>query len=194
MKDLDAIIHEGLVGGRSRVVKTLDQVIGSWVDILAREVPGTLQWSKRADIVKSLVEDMKSALGDKDVRDLREGQERDTVHRLKARNEIILATTCGPGRSRIEYMTVSWPAEDINISIHLNGTQKRGIFYRADELSNIFYLSWLGDTLRFDQGSEWAVAIGPSATSRKTFEEFVKSLIRKVNKVIDDSLSGSSVL
>lgn len=194
MKDIRDILSEGLIGGRSRDVKTLDQVIGSWVDILVREVPETLQWSRRADIVKSLVEDMKSALGDKDVRDLREGQGRDTVRRLKARNEIILATTCSPGRSRIEYMTVLWPAEDINISIHLNGTQKRGIFYRADELSNIFYLSWLGDTLRFDQGSEWAVAIGPSTTSRKAFEKFVKSLIREVNTVIANSLSGLSVL
>lgn len=194
MKDLDTIIHEGLIGSRSRDVKTLDQVIGSWVDILIREVPGTPQWSRRADIVKSLVEDMKSALGDKDVRDLREGQGRDTVRRLKARNEIILTTTRSIGGSRIEYMTVSWPAEDINISIYLNGTQTRGIFYRADELSNIFYPSWLGDTLRFDQGSEWAVAIGPSATSRKAFEEFVKSLGRKVNTVIANSLSGLSVL
>lgn len=188
MKDLDAIIHEGLIGGRSRDVKTLDQIIGSWVDILVREVPETLQWSKRADIVKSLVEDMKSALGDKDVRDLREDQGRDSVRRLKARNEIILAITSSIGESRIEYMTVSWPAEDINISIYLNGTRKRGIFHRVNELNDLFYLNRSGDTLRFDQGSRWAVAIGPSAASRKAFEEFVKSLIRKVNTFITSDL------
>ncbi len=193
MKDLDTIIYEGLVGGRSRDVKTLDQVIGSWVDILSRKVPEALQWSRRADIVKSLVEDMKSALGDKDVRDLREGQ-CDTVRRLKASNEIILATTCSPRGSMIEYMIVSWPTKGINISVHLNGTRKRSIFYKVNALSDIFCISWSGDALRFDLGSGWAVAIGPNATSRKVFEEFVKSLIREVNTVITNDLNGLSVL
>lgn len=194
MKDIRDILSEGLIGSRRRDVKTLDQIVGSWIDILIREVPGTWQWSRRSDIVESLVEDMKNALGDKDVRNLRKGQGCDSDRHLEASNEIILATTNGMGGSRIEYLTVSWPAEDINISIYMNGTRAQGIFHRVDSLFDLHYLDWLGAKINFRLGTSWAVAIGPSAVSRKAFEEFVKSLSRNVNTVIASSQDMLSVM
>lgn len=194
MKDIRDILSEGLIGSRRRDVKTLDQIAGSWNDILIREVPGTWQWSRRSDIVKSLVEDMKNALGDKDVRDLRKGQGSDSERHLEASNEIILATTNGMSGTRIEYLTISWPAENIHISVYLNGTRAQGIFHRVDSLFDLYYMDWPGNKLNFRLGTSWAVAIGPGATSRKAFEEFVKSLSRNVNTVIASSQDMLSVM